>query len=168
MERRNRICQFLTPLIYISGTKSTTKIEDNKLQSAETIKIRRTEKRIFEEKRELSLAVVLTFTVLMFLLTHTPRQKYTQQIGFFFKSSRVSCYFRVMTSIYEALTIKSVLECQKRKRGYLKIWYLYVLSTIQLLQVSEYNTSCANILIKFSIQQNKTSPQEPKINNSTF
>ena len=40
-----------------------------------------------------------------------------------------------MTSIYEALTIKSVLECQKRKRGYLKIWYLYVLSTIQLLQV---------------------------------
>ena len=40
-----------------------------------------------------------------------------------------------MTSIYEALTIKSVLECRKRKRGYLKIWYLYVLSTIQLLQV---------------------------------
>ena len=76
MERMNRI-QFPTPLIYISGTKSTTKIEDNKLQSAQTIKIRRTEKRISEEKRELSLAVVLTFTVLMFLLTHTPRYKST-------------------------------------------------------------------------------------------
>ena len=47
---------------------------------------------------------------------------------------------RVMTSIYEALTIKSVLECHKRRRGYLKIWYLYVLSTIQLLQVMERNT----------------------------
>ena len=43
--------------------------------------------------------------------------------------------FRVMTSIFEALTIRSVRECQKRNKGYLQIWYLYVLSTIQLLQV---------------------------------
>ena len=40
-----------------------------------------------------------------------------------------------MTCIYEALTIKSVLVCHKKRKGYLKIWYLYVLSTIQLLQV---------------------------------
>ena len=82
MERRNGISQFPTTLIYISVTKGT-KIEDNKLQSAVTINIRRTEKRIFEEKRELRLAVVLTFTVLMFLLTHTPRYKSTKQIRFF-------------------------------------------------------------------------------------
>ena len=82
MERRNGISQFPTPLIYISVTKGT-KIEDNKLQSAVTINIRRTEKRIFEEKRELRLAVVLTFTVLMFLFTHTPRYKSTKQIRFF-------------------------------------------------------------------------------------
>ena len=31
------------------------------------------EKRIAQEKRELSLAVILSLTVLMFLLTHTPR-----------------------------------------------------------------------------------------------
>ena len=43
--------------------------------------------------------------------------------------------FRVMTSIFEALTIRSVRECQKRNKGFLQIWYLYVLSTIQLLQV---------------------------------
>ena len=40
-----------------------------------------------------------------------------------------------MTSIYEAVTIRSVLKCHDTNQGYLKIWYLYVLSTIQLLQV---------------------------------
>ena len=40
-----------------------------------------------------------------------------------------------MTSIYEAITIRSVLKCHDTNRGYLKIWYLYVLSTVQLLQV---------------------------------
>ena len=38
------------------------------------MRIRKTvEKRIAQEKRELSLAVILSLTVLMFLLTHTPR-----------------------------------------------------------------------------------------------
>ena len=40
-----------------------------------------------------------------------------------------------MTSIYEAFTIKSVLKCHETNKGYLKIWYLYILSTVQLLQV---------------------------------
>jgi len=75
---------------------------------------RTVERRVAQQKRELSLAVVLSFTVLMFLITHLPR---------------------VMTSIYEAVTIRSVIQCHKRKRGYLRIWYLYALSTIQFLQV---------------------------------
>ena len=44
-----------------------------------------------------------------------------------------------MTSIYEAVTIRSVIQCHKRKRGYLRIWYLYALSTIQFLQVNMKN-----------------------------
>ena len=40
-----------------------------------------------------------------------------------------------MTSIYEALTIQSVLTCHDSNKGFLKIWYLYILSTVQLLQV---------------------------------
>ena len=42
---------------------------------------------------------------------------------------------RVVVSIYESFTIGAVLEYHRKNKGYLKIWYLYVLSTIQLLQV---------------------------------
>ena len=40
-----------------------------------------------------------------------------------------------MTSIYEAVTIHSVLKCHDANKGYMKIWYLYVQSTVQLLQL---------------------------------
>ena len=40
-----------------------------------------------------------------------------------------------MTSIYEGFTIQSVLKCHDTNQGYLKIWYLYILSIVQLLQV---------------------------------
>merc|ERR1712106_720264 len=50
----------------------------------------------------------------MFLLTHAPR---------------------ILTSLYEAITIMSVLKCHETNQGYLKIWYLYILSTVQFLQV---------------------------------
>eukprot|EP00092_Neocalanus_flemingeri_P095536 GFUD01121553.1.p1 GENE.GFUD01121553.1~~GFUD01121553.1.p1 ORF type:complete len:347 (+),score=65.60 GFUD01121553.1:153-1193(+) len=72
------------------------------------------EKRMAQQKRDCNLAVVLSFTVLMFLLTHVPR---------------------IITSIYEGVTIRSVLKCHDTNQGYLKIWYLYILSIIQLLQV---------------------------------
>ena len=41
----------------------------------------------------------------------------------------------MVVSIYESFTIGAVLECHRKNKGYLKIWYLYVLSTIQFLQV---------------------------------
>ena len=44
-------------------------------------------------------------------------------------------YFRIMTNIYEAFTINSVLRCHDNNKGYLKIWYLYILSLINLLMV---------------------------------
>ena len=45
---------------------------------------------------------------------------------------------RVVVSIYESFTIGAVLECHRKNKGYLKIWYLYVLSTIQFLQVNTH------------------------------
>ena len=44
-------------------------------------------------------------------------------------------HFRIMTNIYEAITINSVLRCHDNNKGYLKIWYLYILSLINLLMV---------------------------------
>ena len=40
-----------------------------------------------------------------------------------------------MTNIYEAITINSVLRCHDNNKGFLKIWYLYILSLINLLMV---------------------------------
>ena len=40
-----------------------------------------------------------------------------------------------MTGIFEAVTIRSVLICQEKGDGYLKIWYLYLLNMVNLLQV---------------------------------
>ena len=88
------------------------------------------EKRIAQQKRECNLAVVLSFTVLMFLLTHAPRYSFS-----FLRSICIQPFFRIMTNIYEAITINSVLKCHDNNKGYLKIWYLYILSLINLLMV---------------------------------
>ena len=56
---------------------------------------------------------------------------------------------RLLTSLYEAATIQSVVRCQSRGRGYLEIWYLYLLSVIQLLQV-KYRNSGFKIVISFN------------------
>jgi len=72
------------------------------------------ERRMAQQKRDCNLAIVLICTILMFLATHTPR---------------------IMTGIFEAVTISSVLICQEKNEGYLKIWYLYLLTVVNLLQV---------------------------------
>ena len=122
---------------------------------------RTVERRMAQQKRELSLAVVLSFTVLMFLITHLPRcgflqpnliqnvaQAYLYKLS---KSKSSHFYIRVMTSVYEAVTIRSVIQCHKRKRGYLRIWYLYALSTIQFLQVQLINGALKCNMMLFSI-----------------
>ena len=81
-------------------------------------------RRAAQEKRDYNLAVVLICTILMFLATHTPR---------------------IMTSMFEAVTIGSVLACQGKGQGYLRIWYLYLLNGVNLLQVSGY---CAKFELK--------------------
>ena len=70
------------PVKYFLGSANTTK-RGNDQHSAGTRSWNTGEKRIAEEKRELSLAVVLTFTVLMFLLTHTPRLVYIFFFSFY-------------------------------------------------------------------------------------
>eukprot|EP00092_Neocalanus_flemingeri_P018501 GFUD01020026.1.p1 GENE.GFUD01020026.1~~GFUD01020026.1.p1 ORF type:complete len:416 (-),score=82.55 GFUD01020026.1:407-1654(-) len=106
---------FLNSRIYMCIKRLQASLAKRQHSTKEGVPMKKTfEKRIAQQKRDCNLAVVLSFTVLMFLLTHLPR---------------------IMTSIYEGVTIRSVLKCHDTKQGYLKIWYLYILSTIQLLQV---------------------------------
>ena len=79
-----------------------------------------------QQKRDLNLAIVLICTILMFLATHTPR---------------------IMAGIFEAVTINAVLNCQEKGRGYLEIWYLYLLTIVNLLQV--INNLFINKLVRF-------------------
>ena len=68
-----------------------------------------------QQKRDYNLALVLICTILIFLATHTPR---------------------IVTGLLEAVTIGSVLACQEKGQGYLRIWHLYLLNGVNLLQVT--------------------------------
>ena len=72
-------------------------------------------KRRNNQMNDVNLSVILIFTILMFLIFHTPR---------------------VILSIYEAITIQYVLKCSQKRKGFYTIWYLYVQTTLQLVQAS--------------------------------
>ena len=86
----------------------------SKISSTGSQKKKVRERKVAQQKRDYNLAVVLICTILMFLATHTPR---------------------IMTGLFEAVTIGSVLACQGKGQGFLRIWYLYLLNVINLLQV---------------------------------
>ena len=81
------------------------------LKNKEGMKMRKTvERRLAHEKRELSLAVVLSLTVLMFLLTHTPRWV---NVGVYFHKYNNSNKIQVLLNIYIA-SIASHILCRKK------------------------------------------------------
>ena len=77
------------------------------------------ERRAAQQKRDCNLAIVLICTILMFLVTHTPRcdDKLMNLDNFLTNFPP-----RIFTNIFEAITINSVLTCQEKGAGYLKIW----------------------------------------------
>ncbi|XP_023327392.1 uncharacterized protein LOC111700642 isoform X2 [Eurytemora carolleeae] len=71
-------------------------------------------RRRIQQNKDCNLAVVLIFTIFMFLLCNTPR---------------------VMSSLIEAYTIKAELACQQKQKIYRGIWYLYTQLVVQFLML---------------------------------
>ncbi|XP_023326792.1 uncharacterized protein LOC111700184 isoform X2 [Eurytemora carolleeae] len=72
------------------------------------------EKRMNQQKKDLSMAVILISTIIMFFAFHTPR---------------------ILTSVYEASTIQDVLYCRGKEKEYRGIWYLYIQLVVQLMML---------------------------------
>ncbi|XP_023344179.1 uncharacterized protein LOC111713535 [Eurytemora carolleeae] len=43
--------------------------------------------------------------------------------------------FRVLTSVYEAVNIQSILGCREKQKDLTPLWFLYISSVVQFLQV---------------------------------
>jgi len=72
------------------------------------------ERRATQQSRDCNLAIILISTVVMFFLCHLPR---------------------VVTSIYEAANIHSILDCREKGRDKTPIWFMYITNAVQLLMV---------------------------------
>jgi len=72
------------------------------------------ERRATQQSRDCNLAIILVSTVVMFFLCHLPR---------------------VVTSIYEAANIHSILDCRDKGRDKTPIWFMYITNAVQLLMV---------------------------------
>jgi len=72
------------------------------------------ERRATQQSRDCNLAIILISTVVMFFLCHLPR---------------------VVTSIYEAANIHSILDCRDKGRDKTPIWFMYITNAVQLLMV---------------------------------
>ena len=70
--------------------------------------------RLNHQKLDANHSLILLSTILMFCMFHSPR---------------------VIISIYEAVTIKSLLTCMERQKGFYTIWYLYIQRSLQFVQV---------------------------------
>ena len=72
------------------------------------------EMRASQQSRDLNLAIVLISSVVMFLCCHIPR---------------------LITSVYEAANIHSILHCREIGKDKTPLWFMYVTATVQLLMV---------------------------------
>ena len=54
--------------------------------------------------------------------------------------------FRILTSVYEAITYNYQENCRLKNMEYLPLWFLYSIVTIQGLLVGSYNFSNLNLL----------------------
>eukprot|EP00092_Neocalanus_flemingeri_P014437 GFUD01015576.1.p1 GENE.GFUD01015576.1~~GFUD01015576.1.p1 ORF type:complete len:498 (+),score=105.88 GFUD01015576.1:152-1645(+) len=72
------------------------------------------ERRVTQQSRDLNLAIVLISTVIMFFFCHLPR---------------------LVTSIYEAANIHSILDCREKGQDKTPLWFMYVTAAVQLLMV---------------------------------
>ena len=78
------------------------------------ILVKMREMRATQQSRDLNLAIVLISSVVMFLCCHIPR---------------------LITSVYEAANIHSILHCREQGMDKTPLWFMYVTATVQLLMV---------------------------------
>ena len=79
--------------------------------------------RLNHQKLDANHSLILLSTILMFCLFHIPR---------------------VIISIYNAITINSVLKCKDRQKGFYTIWYLYAQYSLQFVQVQIFLVKCSH------------------------
>ena len=58
-----------------------------------------------------------------------------QEFYLFIVLSTNQSIIRLLTSVYEALTINQQLECEEKGKDYLPLWFLYSISTMNTLLV---------------------------------
>jgi len=80
-----------------------------------------------QANKDCNLSIILICTTLTFFLLHLPR---------------------VLTSLYEALTIRSQLNCTDKGKDFLPLWFLYILAAMNTLLV--VNAS-SNIIIYLTV-----------------
>jgi len=81
------------------------------------------------QAKECNLAFILICTTVTFFLLHLPR---------------------VLASLYEALTIKTQLNCAKKDKDFLPLWFLYILAALNTLLVMN---ASSNIFIYLFVGQ---------------
>jgi len=107
---------FLNTKIYLAMKKLRSCL-NSKNQNATTTGLSVSKRnRVNQQKKDCTLSIVLIVTVIMFFIFHLPR---------------------ILISVIESATIKDVVNCAERGRGFLTIWYLYVQAALQLLQVMD-------------------------------
>ena len=91
------------------------------------------EMRANQQSRDLNLAIVLISSVLMFLCCHTPRSVLSLCILSAFSLITLP---RLITSIYEAANIHSILHCRDKSKDKTPLWFMYITATVQFLMVN--------------------------------
>jgi len=102
-------------LISLRNLRSRLNIRYQDSQACNPVKVKLREMRANQQSRDFNLAVVLITSVVMFLFCHAPR---------------------LITSVYEAANIHSILHCREKGRDKTPLWFMYVTATVQFLMVA--------------------------------
>merc|ERR1711892_396659 len=107
------LLMFLNLRILISLRKLKSRLSSqHRVMNPDKVKMR--ERRISQQSKDINLAIVLISTVIMFFFCHLPR---------------------LVTSIYEAANIHSILDCREKGQDKTPLWFMYVTAAVQLLMV---------------------------------
>ena len=105
-------------------------------------------KRISQQSRDASLAFILISSVVMFFFCHLPRYLVVIVHTVIF---HILPPVRLVTSIYEAANIHSILDCRTKGQDKTPLWFMYVTAAVQLLMVSVlwfmYVTAAVQLLV---------------------
>jgi hypothetical protein len=103
------------------------------------------QRRIKRQHKECSLVVILICTVGTFFVTHTPRWVEGGGGEGGVEPSHDFHNFRILTSVYEAITYNYQENCRLKNLEFLQLWFLYCIVTMNGLLVGSYNFIILNL-----------------------